>query len=207
FKDIATTLTEGAFGAVPVVDDEGRPIGVVSEADLLPKEEYRGGTEDAPSVFAGRDARRRWRRSQGVTAADVMTSPVATTGPDEPASAAAHRLAEAGVRRLFVVDGDGRLVGVLSRRDLLRVFLRSDAELREQITREVVQRTLWLEPTAIEVDVVDGVVTLTGRVERRSEADIAVRVTRATPGVVDVVDRLTPSWDDTATGHRVGGPA
>ncbi|QFZ19675.1 CBS domain-containing protein [Saccharothrix syringae] len=204
FKDIAATLIGREFAAVPVVDDDGHPIGVVSEDDLLPEEEYRGGIEAAPSSFAGHEAKRRWHRAHGTTAADVMTAPVVTVGPDEPVSAAAHRLAEAGVRGLFVVDAGGRLVGVLSRRDLLRVLLRPDDELRDEITREVLGRALWLEPAAVEVGVTDGVVTLRGHVERRSEADIAVRLTRAVPGVVDVVDQLTHSWDDTDTSYRFG---
>ena len=205
FKDLVARLTEGAFSALPVVDADGRPVGVVSEADLIPKEEYRGGTEDAPSLFAGRDTRHRWQQAHGTTAADVMTSPVITAGPDEAASAAAHRLAVEGVRRLFVVDADGRLAGVLSRRDLLRVFLRTDDQIERQVATQVLQRTLWLEPTAVDVAVADGVVTLTGHLERRSEVEIAVRLTRALPGVVAVVGELTHSWDDTDAGYRVGG--
>lgn len=204
FKEVVAILADGAFSAVPVVDTDGRPVGVVSEADLLPKEEYRGGTEPGPSVFARRDTRQRWRQAHGTTAADVMTTPVITIGPDEPASAAARKLAVEGVRRLFVVDADGRLVGVLSRRDLLKVFLRGDEELRRTIIRDVMQRTLWVKPTAVEVEVVDGVVTLRGTIERRSEADIARRLTQAMPGVVDVHDHLSYSWDDTDTSHRIG---
>ncbi|MFE2756974.1 CBS domain-containing protein [Actinosynnema sp. NPDC059335] len=203
FKEVAAMVTDGAFSAVPVLDTDGRPIGVVSEADLLPKEEYRGGTEPGPSVLAGRGAKQRWRQAHGVTAADVMTTPVATIGPDEPASAAARELAARNVRRLFVVDTGGRLVGVLSRRDLLRVFLRTDEELRREVADRVVRRALWLDPAAVTVEVVDGVVTLRGHVERRSEADIAVRLTRAMPGVVQVTDDLSYDWDDN-TGHRVG---
>ncbi|MEV8438699.1 CBS domain-containing protein [Actinosynnema sp. NPDC051121] len=204
FKEVAAILTDGGFSAVPVVDTDGRPVGVVSEADLLPKQEYRGGTEPGPSAFARRDTKQRWRQAHGVTAADVMTTPVVTTGPDEPASAAAHKLAVEGVRRLFVVDTDGRLLGVLSRRDLLKVFLRSDEDLRRTIIRDVMQRTLWVEPTAVEVEVVDGVVTLRGSIDRRSEADIAYRLTRAMPGVVDVHNHLSYGWDDTDTSHRIG---
>lgn len=204
FKEVVAILADGAFSAVPVVDADGRPVGVVSEADLLPKEEYRGGTEPGPSVLARRDTRQRWRQAHGTTAADVMTAPVITIGPDEPASAAARELAVEGVRRLFVVDTDGRLLGVLSRRDLLKVFLRGDEELRRTIVRDVLQRTLWVKPTAVEVEVVDGVVTLRGTIDRRSEADIARRLTQAMPGVVDVHDHLSYSWDDTDTSHRIG---
>jgi CBS domain-containing protein len=134
----------------------------------------------------------------------VMTTPVVTIGPDAPVSTAAHELAVEGVRRLFVVDADGRLLGVLSRRDLLKVFLRSDEDLRRTVVHEVLQRTLWVKPTAVEVEVVDRVVTLRGTIERRSEVDIAYCLTRAMPGVVDVHDHLSYGWDDTDTSHRVG---
>ncbi|MGW4113013.1 CBS domain-containing protein [Actinosynnema sp. NPDC004786] len=92
-------------------------------------------------------------QAHGVTPADVMTIPVATIGPDEPASAAARELAARNVRRLFVVDTGGRLVGVLARRDLLRVFLRTDEELRREVADRVVRRALWLDPAAVTVEV------------------------------------------------------
>ncbi|MFI9811269.1 CBS domain-containing protein [Saccharothrix variisporea] len=197
FKEIVERLAAGSFSAVPVVDDDGRPIGVVSEADLLPKEEFRGGVDDRPGVLAGRAPRRRWRQAHGVTAQDLMTAPVRTTTPTTRLSDAAGQLAESGVRRLFVVDRDGRLVGVLSRRDLLSVFLRGDAEVKADVVQQILGRALWLEPAAVAVEVVDGVVTLRGHVERRSELDMALRLTRALPGVVDVESHLSYGWDDT----------
>ncbi|NUT99223.1 MAG: CBS domain-containing protein [Saccharothrix sp.] len=197
FKEIVERLAAGAFSAVPVVDDDGRPLGVVSEADLLPKEQYRGGIDERPGVLAGRAPRRRWRQAHGVTAQDLMTAPVRTTTPTTRLSDAAGQLAESGVRRLFVVDRDGRLVGVLSRRDLLSVFLREDAEVEADVVQQILGRALWLEPAAVTVEVVDGVVTLRGHIERRSEVDMAIRLTRALPGVVDVEPHLSYGWDDT----------
>jgi CBS domain-containing protein len=196
FKDLVTLLEDNGISAVPVLDGD-RPVGVVSEADLTPKEEFRGGTQDAPGLFAARSVKHRWEQAGGLTARDVMTSPVRSVPPDTSASAAARELAAAGVRRLFVIDGDGGLVGVLSRRDLLKLFVRDDEELRTLIRDEVFGRTLWVDPAGIEVEVSDGVVTLRGQLERQSEVAIAAHLVRALPGVVDVHNHLRPEWDDT----------
>ncbi|GLZ27936.1 hypothetical protein Lesp02_01260 [Lentzea sp. NBRC 105346] len=197
FKDLVDLLQNNPISAVPVLDG-GYPVGVVSEADLLPKEEFRGGTADAPTIFSGRAAKHRWEQAKGLTARDVMTTPVKTIAPDASASAAAHELALAGVRRLFIVGSDGALVGVLSRRDLLKVFVREDDDLRTEIRGEVFGRTLWVDPDTVDVEVADGVVTLRGQLERRSEVDIAVHLVRALPGVVGVENHLTYTWDNTA---------
>ncbi|MET8764593.1 CBS domain-containing protein [Lentzea sp. NPDC004782] len=197
FKDVVRLLEEHGISAVPVLDG-GYPVGVVSEADLLPKEEFRGGTEDAPGLFAGRDAKHRFEQAAGLTAGDLMTSPVKSVSPDTTASAAARELAETGVRRLFVLDDDGALVGVLSRRDLLKVFVQDDEELRRTIRDEIFGRTLWVDPDTIYIAVTDGVVALQGRLERQSEIDIADHLVRALPGVVDLRNRLRCAWNDTA---------
>jgi CBS domain-containing protein len=195
FKELVQLLKENGISAVPVLDG-GYPVGVVSEADLLPKEEFRGGTAEAPGPFAGRGTRHRWEQAAGLTAGDVMTSPVKSVSPDTSTSAAARELAGAGVRRLFVMDGDGALVGVLSRRDLLKLYVREDGELRTTIRDEIFGRTLWVDPDTVDVEVTDGVVSLQGRLERQSEIDIADHLVRSLPGVVDLRNRLRPEWDD-----------
>jgi CBS domain-containing protein len=197
FKELVRLLEENKISAVPVLDG-GHPVGVVSEADLMPKEEFRGGTGDAPGVFAGRATKHRWEQAGGVTARDVMTSPVKSIPPDLAASAAARELAAAGVRRLFVTDSDGALVGVLSRRDLLKLFVRDDEELRTTIRDEIFGRTLWVDPDSLYVAVTDGVVTVQGQLERQSEVEIAEHLVRALPGVVDVHNHLRAGWNDTA---------
>ncbi|WP_086664503.1 CBS domain-containing protein [Lentzea kentuckyensis] len=196
FKELVQLLESNRISAVPVLDG-GYPVGVVSETDLMPKEEFRGGTEDAPGLFAGRETKHRWEQASGVTARDVMTSPVKSVSPDLSASAAARELASAGVRRLFVLDSDGALVGVLSRRDLLKLFLREDEELRTTIREEIFGRMLWVDPDTIDVKVTEGVVDLQGKLERQSEVDIAEHLVRVLPGVVDVHNRLRPEWNDT----------
>lgn len=200
FKELVETLQANRFSAVPVIDDVGLVAGVVSEADLLAKEEFRGGAEPSPSLLAGKDAKRRWRKAHGVVAAEVMTRPVITIGPDAPASAAAHRLADANVRRLFVVDDKDELVGVVTRSDLLKLFLRTDESLRADIEQQVFGRVFWIAPPAVEVEVELGTVVLRGDLERRSDAELAAYLARTLPGVVDVFSELTYRFDDTTTG-------
>lgn len=193
FKDIATLLSGAGISAVPVVDEDGVLIGVVSEADLLPKEEH--AVMAGPSRFAGRRAQRDWRKASAVRARDLMTSPVRTVDIDTPLTWVARELSGDHLRRLFVVDG-GRLVGVVARRDLLGVFLRPDAEVRAEIVDEVFGRVLHANPASYSVTVHNGVVTLLGRLERKSAVTAAGELTPLVPGVVDVCNRLDYVWDD-----------
>ncbi|MCE7004617.1 CBS domain-containing protein [Kibdelosporangium philippinense] len=193
FKDIVEILTRYSISAVPVVGGDGVPIGVVSEADLTPKQER----PEPPSLLASKRARQSWHKASAGRAVDLMAVPVRAVEASESVSFAARELHRRGVRRLFVMD-HGRLVGVVSRRDLLKVFLRSDEEIRADIEHEVFQRVLWADPTAITVAVNRGVVTLTGQLDRRSEVEIAGRLTTTIPGVVDVRNRLDCAWNDQA---------
>jgi len=197
FKDVVELLDSGGFSAVPVVDERNRPVGVVSEADLLAKEEFAGGTAPSPSLFANRDRKERWRKSGAATAGDAMTAPVITIAPDAPVSAAARQLARTGVRRLFVIDADGALAGVVARRDLLSLFLRDDEDLRDDVLQQVFHRVFLVDPATFDVRVEGGVVTVGGKLERRSDAELAARLIHALPGVVDVASALTYGWDDT----------
>lgn len=203
FKEIVRLLDEHRIGALPVVDTRGVPVGVVSEADLVAKEEYAGGTEE-PGLFAGSARRQRWHKAHARTAGDLMTRPAVTIAAGASVAAAARLLADSKVRRLFVVARDGTLVGVVSRRDLLSLFLRTDEQIRDDIAREVLARTLWADPNSITIEVADGVVTLAGRFDRRSEAEIATKLTAARPGVVGVVDHLSYEWDDITATHTAG---
>ena len=129
-------------------------------------------------------------------AADLMTAPAVTVAPDAPVVVAVKRIETERVKRLPVVDGDGRLVGIVSRRDLLRMHVRPDPVIRSEIVDDVLRRTLRIDPVAVQVDVAGGVVTLAGVVDRRSTADLAVRLAASVPGVVDVIDKLARQRDD-----------
>jgi CBS domain-containing protein len=188
FKEIVSTLAEYRISAVPVIDGAGRVTGVVSEADLIRKEEMRSGLDQ---VLAVRH-RVRSRKAHAVTAARLMTSPVITIGADATVEDAASKLGRADVRRLFVVEGDGRLAGVLSRADVLRLFLVSDDVIRDRVLKAV--------PNGVTATVADGVVTLGGRVTRRSQAIAAIRIAWALPGVVGVTGSVEHEADDVQPG-------
>ncbi|MEV0159104.1 CBS domain-containing protein [Nonomuraea fuscirosea] len=195
FKEIAETLISGGISAVPVTDDDNHVLGMVSEADLLRKEEfreqyYREGYR--PPLRARLRHPKGRQKAEGDTAAELMTTPAVTVSP----KASARLMDGHGVKRLVVVDYDGRLVGIVSRRDLVKLFLRGDEAIAAEVRDDVLDRSLWVDTGDVRVDVRQGVVTLSGRMERRTEAAIAVRMVGRVNGVVDVVDRLTWKTDD-----------
>jgi CBS domain-containing protein len=195
YKTVADLLAERRISAVPVLDRDGRVAGIVSEADLLHKVEFNG--DAAEGSFLDRQLHRGARaKAAGTVAKDVMTSPAVTIPPDATVVEAARVMDRRKVKRLPVVDADGRLVGIVSRRDLLGVFLQPDEAIRAEVLDDVFHRVLWVEPPHISVEVQDGIVTLAGKLEQRSLVEIAVRLTTAVGGVVGVVNHLTYQTDD-----------
>ena len=160
---------------------------------LLPKEERPRAP--LPLVATAR-ARHLSNKAAGDIAAALMTSPAATAPPDMLVGEAARRMERLRVERLVVVDESGGLIGIVSRRDLLKVFLRDDDDIREEIRREVFARLLWADPTRVDIETNDGIVVLSSVVEQRSSIAVAVHLTRGIDGVVDVVDHLTYVIDD-----------
>ena len=195
FKEIVAALARNRVSAVPVVDSAGVVVGVVSESDLLAKV-VTGGDPQA-RTRAYRPGTGHQRKSHAETAAELMTSPATTTRPDASVVDAARIAALGHLRRLPVVDDNGVLVGIVTRSDLLSVFLRDDDELGAHI-RDVTVRQLMLDPASIDVSVTDGVVTLSGRLDRRSQIAPLLDAVRATAGVVGVHDNLLYCLDDTA---------
>jgi CBS domain-containing protein len=195
YREIVDTLTGRRVSAVPVVDQHRHVVGVVSEADLLHKIEMAGG-EPERRVFAGRRRRQAQEKAHGLLARDVMSAPAVTVLPRTTLTGAAKLMDDERVKRLPVTDDLGRLCGIVSRGDLLRVYLRPDLELQKDVVDEVLGHTLWVEPGMVDVTVRDGVVTLTGRTDRLSTAQLAVKLTGNVPGVVEVIDRLGYDFDD-----------
>ena len=195
YKEIVETLATHAVSAVPVVTDERRVVGIVSEADLLHKMEFAGLE---PHVHLLERKQRRVARAKAAadTAGDLMTSPAVVIGTEESLTTAAKRMDAERVKRLPVVDEYGHLVGILSRRDLLRVYLREDGAIAKEITDDVLLRALWIEPGTVTVAVERGVVTLAGTVDRRSTVPLVVHLVETVAGVVEVVDHLTYHHDD-----------
>lgn len=183
FKDIVKAMGRWRISVLPVVDREHRVVGVVSEADLLPKEEFRDGD---PDRYARSRRLSDLSKAGARTAEELMTAPAVTAGADETLAQAARTMARTKVKRLPVVDGDGVLQGVVSRSDLLRVFLRDDEDIAREVRREVVA-FLFPDPVEpIRVEVRDGLVTVSGRVRDTSIVPVAVRLVRAVEGAVDV---------------------
>jgi CBS domain-containing protein len=191
FKDIVRALETQRISAFPVVDRSKKVVGVVSEADLLRKEEFRPDGEDRTRGPAARPSARS-DKAYAVTAAELMTSPPVTVGPEATLAGAARLMARHGVGRLPVVDADGVLRGIVSRSDLLTVFLRPDQDIAEEIRREVVGGRFPEGMDSVHVEVHEGMVVLTGRVSDTSLVPLAERLVRSVEGVVDVRCALTP---------------
>jgi CBS domain-containing protein len=201
-KEVARLLAAHRISGLPVVDEDDHVIGVISETDLVARqvatpESYEPRRRLAFVSRLTRDARRQAAKAHARTAGRLMTEPPVTAHADDTIVEAARTMARHQVERLPVLDEADRLVGIVTRRDLLQVFLRPDKEIRAEVIEDVLGRTLWLAPRSIDVSVVEGVVTLTGHMERKSETEIALAMTRRIDGVVGVVDRLTHRLDDT----------
>jgi CBS domain-containing protein len=197
FKEIVACLAEHRVSAVPVVDDSRRVLGVVSEADLLLKEEFPEPEQDLP-LWWTRRARLDRAKAAASVACDLMTVAVVAVSPDATVAEAARRMHTAKVKRLPVVDRSGRLVGIVSRSDLLKVFDRSDQDIRREIIEDVIVGEFMMAPSRFFLHVNDGVVVLQGRVERRSLLPYVVRAVQGVEGVVRVENRLSYDLDPDA---------
>jgi CBS domain-containing protein len=198
FKEIVGLLADHRVSAVPVVDDDRRVLGIVSEADLLLKEEFPKPELEIPLFWTKRRRLER-QKAAGATARDLMSSVVVTTAPEATVAEAARRMHAAGVKRLPVIDENGRLVGIVSRGDLLKVFNRPDEAIRREIIDEVIVGEFMLAPSRFFIHVDDGVVVLQGRVERHSLLPYVLRAVHGVEGVVRVENRLAYDIDDNDT--------
>ncbi|MFJ4200840.1 CBS domain-containing protein [Streptomyces sviceus] len=197
FKEIVRLMQDWKVSALPVLEGDGRVVGLVSEADLLPKEEFRDSDPDRSTQLRRLSD---LAKAGAVTAEELMTSPALTTRPDAPLAQAARTMAHSRVKRLPVVNEVGMLEGIVSRSDLLKVFLRGDEEIEEEVRREVVAYLFPTPDSAIQVQVHEGVVKLAGRVRDTSLIPVAARLVRAVEGVVDVEFELV------GRGHSDGSP-
>ncbi|MZF87817.1 CBS domain-containing protein [Streptomyces sp. SID5643] len=199
FEEVARLLADHRIGGLPVVDDDDRVIGFVTASDLV---EHLAAASDPHRSrrrlgFRRRSPVRGHAAATGPTAGRLMSAPPVIAHAEDTIVEAARTMARRGVKSLPLLDEEDRLIGIVTRHDLLRVFLRPDADIRAEVVDDVLVRVLWLTPKSIDVSVTEGVVTLTGRLERRSETEIAVAMARRTDGVVAVVDELTWRLDDT----------
>ncbi|MGW6691528.1 CBS domain-containing protein [Streptomyces sp. NPDC054961] len=190
FKDIAKLLAQYDISGVPVLDDEDRVVGVVSQTDLLAHTVPGSGPSGRGAAATGPP-----------TARDVMSAPAVAVHAEETVADAARLMTRRGVERLPVVDVEDRLVGIVTRRDLLRMFLRPDSEIRRRVTDEVLTEVLGVPAGEVDVHVVDGIVTLDGQVERRSQLPALLSLVEKLDGVVAVAAHVTARTDDTAAVH------
>lgn len=195
FKDIVGRMSEHEVSALPIVGADRRLLGIVTEGDLLPKEATDPQASRRRHLFGSR--RRLANKAAGLLASQLMTTPVSVVGPDASLRDAAGLMQERKVKRLPVVDQDGRVIGIVSRADLLKVFLRPDAEIAEEVDRVVLSR-MSLEPGAVNATVRDGVVRLEGLVEQWSMVPLVIGLVKGVEGVVGVEDRLRYRVDDVA---------
>ncbi|MGA4863015.1 CBS domain-containing protein [Streptomyces lavendulocolor] len=196
FKEIVAAMRKWRVTAVPVLEGEGRVVGVVSEADLLAKEELR---DEEPTLTGQKDHLADYAKAGAVTARDLMSAPAVTVAAGATLPRAARLMAEHRVKRLPVVDEQGILKGIVSRSDLLKVFLRTDDDLASEVRRDVVDRFFPVSRGGIRVDVDKGCVTLTGSVRDATLIPVAERLTRSVEGVVDVrCDLIAPMVVDVA---------
>lgn len=204
-KDVAAVLVAHGISGLPVCDIEGNVLGVISEGDILykehdPTEGHVGGplgwmidgTLDVVGSF----------KATAVTARTAMTAPAITIAPYRSVADAARLMCERGVNRLPVVK-DGRLVGIVTRADLVRAFIRTDAEVEQELREDVLERTLWVDRDRVGVEVSRGVVQLSGRLHTRSDVKLLERLTRRIPGVVSLESAVVWDVDDsTRKGRR-----
>jgi CBS-domain-containing membrane protein len=190
FKEMAARLRQYRVSAFPVIDENRRVIGVVSEADLLAKEALAGEHAGIPAAVTGILHHKDYKKSEGLTASDLMTHPAVTVRPEDSVEHAARLMYTLQVKRLPVVDAGGYLVGIVSRADLLTVFDRKDEEIHAEIVNDVILREFLVDPAMFTVAVADGVVTIQGNLEAAELGRELVTRIRHVQGVVAVRDEL-----------------
>jgi CBS domain-containing protein len=196
-KEVANRMLEYGISGMPIIDREGRVVGVLSETDILFKERtapVREGLVDW-LVHYGEDPPA--AKLNARTAGQAMTSPAVTITPRRSVAEAAELMLDLRIDRLPVVDA-GELIGIVTRADLVRAFTRSDEEIEREILRDVILKTLWVSPDRVTARVDGGQVTLEGRVDGEAEADVILKFVEAVPGVVSIESKLTWPLEEAA---------
>jgi CBS domain-containing protein len=163
-KEAAALLAEHRISGLPVVDADRHVLGVLSERDII--------------------------ELAGKTAGEAMSAPALTIGANRSVTEAVATMLDRNVKRLPVVDGEGLLVGIVTRADLVRAFVRPDEDVAREIREDVMRRTLWIEPNEVRVEVSDGEVSLSGEVDSKSDAELIPRFVERVPGVTSVLSKL-----------------
>jgi len=179
-RDAARLMFRNRVSGLPVTGEDGTLCGIITEADFLRLEvERHEGLEDI-----------------GETVGEVMSSGIVTTGPETKIYDAAKMMTSQDIKRLPVVDGDGRLLGIISRADIVSIFTRPDHVIEDEIREDLIRRVLFIDPDQLEVSVAHGIVTFTGIVGTRNEARLLSELASRLDGVLHVESRLTWRHDD-----------
>jgi CBS domain-containing protein len=202
-KEVAAKLVEHRISGLPVCDPDGTVVGVVSEADILYRERGPAEREGLLARLFEEGLAAETRKAAARTAGDAMSAPPITILGYRTVSTAARTMLEHHVKRLPVVDIAGHLLGIVTRADLVRAFVRSDEEIGREIREDVVERTLWSGPNAVAVTVKGGEVELTGEVETEGDLDLLERLVAQVPGVVEVKAAITCRSEDST--HSLAG--
>ena len=192
YKEMAAMLHEQRVSAFPVIDGGNKVIGVVSEADLLTKEALEGTVPRTLQTLTRQHVR---TQVNALTAADLMTKPPVTIGPDEPVIRAARLMFDQRVKRLPVTSDDGTLIGIVTRADVLSVYGRPDAEIQRQVNQDLLLGTFGCDPDRFTVTVKDGIVNIQGTPETTMVGLDIIDAIRHMEGVVVVRDRLSYPQD------------
>jgi CBS-domain-containing membrane protein len=190
YKEMAARLRQHRVSAFPVIDENRKVIGVVSEADLLAKEALAGDHGGLPAAVSGVLHHKEYQKAEGLTAGDLMTHPAVTVRPEDSVEHAARLMYTLQVKRVPVVDAGGHLVGIVSRADLLAVFDRTDEQIHAEIVNDIILREFLVDPAMFTVTVADGVVTVQGNPETADLGHNLVTRIRHVSGVVAVRDEL-----------------
>lgn len=192
-KEAARLMAGKGISGLPVVDAEDRLVGIVTEADFVERTSHKERAGLVKMLF-DRDSRRLTADSVG----GAMTRKVLCIEPDATHAQAARVMEQGKVKRLPVVDEDGRLVGIVSRSDILSVFARPDEAIEEEIRHRIIGQVLALEPDTVSVEVDEGRVRLEGTVPARTEANLLAGLVPGVDGVISVESSVRYLVDDTA---------
>ncbi|NIP97778.1 MAG: CBS domain-containing protein, partial [Akkermansiaceae bacterium] len=157
-RDAARIMVEARISGIPVTDDEGNLVGLVTESDFLRKEVDRGEIMDTGLLgilFTSRDS-----LAEAETVGEVMATELFTISPDATLVEAARAMTSHGVKRLPVVDREGKLIGVIARSDIVAAFTRPDELIEDELKEDVLRRLLFLDPALVQMEVEGGVVRM-----------------------------------------------
>ena len=199
-RDAARVMVEKGISGLPVTDEDGALVGVISEGDFLRKEVDRGdvfGQGLLGVLFDSRDS-----LADAETVGEVMSDNIFTVSPDASLVEAARTMTTHGVKRLPVVTREGRLVGVISRRDVVAAFTRPDELIDDEIREDILRRLLFLDPSLVEITVKGGVVEISGELPTKTDARLLEAMVQRTDGVIRAEFDLTWKHDDTQVGNE-----